>query len=66
LPEKGEKKKKKNPGINPGQRHFTEGSFAIENAEAGSAIECKARIVTSQTDRQTNTINIVDLKETPN
>jgi hypothetical protein len=39
LPEKGGEKK--NPGINPGQRHlkYTKAGSAIENAEAGSAIE---------------------------
>jgi hypothetical protein len=52
-PEKGEKKKKKkkkNPSINLGQRH-------LKYIKAGSAIECKTRIVTSQTDRQTNRRN---------
>jgi hypothetical protein len=68
-PEKGQrnkpKKKKKNPGINHGQRHlkYTEVGSAIENAKAGSAIECKARTVTSQTDRHTNAITILNLKE---
>jgi hypothetical protein len=59
-PEKG--RKKKYSGINPGQRHlkYTEAGSVIENAEAGSAIECKTRIVTSQTDGQTNTITILD------
>ncbi len=48
--EKG--REKKNPGINPGQCHlkYAEAGSAIENAKAGSAIECKARIVISQTD----------------
>jgi hypothetical protein len=46
-PEKGGQKK--NPCINPGQRHlkYTKAGSAIENAEVGSTIECKARIVTS-------------------
>ncbi len=56
LPEKGEKKKKKNPGINPGQRRlkYTAAGSAIENAEADSAIEWKRKIVTSQIDKQRN------------
>jgi hypothetical protein len=51
LPKKGGEEKK-NPGINPGQRHlkYTEAGSATENAEADSAIECKAKIVISQTD----------------
>jgi hypothetical protein len=44
--EKGCEKKKKNPGINPGQRY-------LKYTEADSAIECKARTVMSQTDRPT-------------
>ncbi len=52
-PKKGGKKNKKNPSINPGQRH-------LKYTEAGSAIECKARTVMSQTDRQTNAITIID------
>jgi hypothetical protein len=46
----GKGREKKNPGINPGQRHlkYTEADFAIENAEVGSAIECKARIDEAQ------------------
>jgi hypothetical protein len=41
LTGKGREKKKKNPGINPGQRHlkYIEVGSAIENAEVGSAIE---------------------------
>jgi hypothetical protein len=53
-PKKGGKKNKKNPSINPGQRH-------LKYTEAGSAIECKARTVMSQTDRQTNAITIIDV-----
>jgi hypothetical protein len=42
----GKGRGKKNLGINSGQRHlkYTKAGSAIKNAEAGSAIECKAII----------------------
>jgi hypothetical protein len=42
----------------PQRQNYTEAGFAIENAEAGSAIECFcSRIVMSQTDARTYVVN---------